>query len=95
MGNQESRVSSNYNIKSTLIENDYFSVLDAFSKKENSNTVSIFRYKGKLNLTEKTEENSDDITHVLFKNAIQVNIHLLYYNNYSIIIITIYITIYI
>jgi len=73
MGNQESRVSSNYNIKSTLVENDYFSVLDAFSKKDNSSIVSIFRYKDKLDLTEKTEEGSEDITHVLFKNAIQVN----------------------
>jgi len=71
MGNQESRVSSNYNIKSTLVENDYFSVLDAFSKKDNSSIVSIFRYKDKLDLTEKTEEGSEDITHVLFKNAIQ------------------------
>ena len=41
--------------------------------------MSIFRYKDKLDLTEKTEEGSEDITHVLFKNAIQVNYWLFYY----------------
>jgi len=72
MGNQESRI-SNYNIKSTLIENDYFSVLDAVSKKDNTNNVSIFKYKNKLKLSEKVE-GTEDIENILFKNAIQVNI---------------------
>ncbi|OUM70645.1 hypothetical protein PIROE2DRAFT_1175 [Piromyces sp. E2] len=69
MGNQESRI-SNYNIKSTLIENDYFSVLDAVSKKDNSNNVSIFKHKNKLKLSDKVE-GTEDIENILFKNAIQ------------------------
>jgi len=70
MGNQESRVSSNYNIKNVVIENDYFSVLEAVSKKDNLETVSIFRYKNKLDLSEKQGE-TEDINATLFKNAVQ------------------------
>jgi len=70
MGNQESRVSSNYNIKNVVIENDYFSVLEAVSKRDSSETVSIFRYKNKLNLSEK-QEGTEDINATLFKNAVQ------------------------
>jgi len=73
MGNQESRVSSNYNIKNVVIENDYFSVLEAVSKKDNLETVSIFRYKNKLDLSEKQGE-TEDINATLFKNAVQVKI---------------------
>ncbi|ORX54175.1 hypothetical protein BCR36DRAFT_348146 [Piromyces finnis] len=68
MGNQESRI-SNYNIKRTLIENDYFSVLEAISKKDNSNNVSIFKYKNKLKLSDKGA--AEDLENILFKNAIQ------------------------
>jgi hypothetical protein len=70
MGNQESRISSNYNIKNVVIENDYFSVLEAVSKKDNLETVSIFRYKNKLDLSEKQGE-TEDINATLFKNAVQ------------------------
>jgi len=74
MGNQESRISSNYNIKNVIIENDYFSVLEAVSKRDSTETVSIFRYKNKLNLSEKQEE-TEDINATLFKNAVQVKLN--------------------
>jgi len=70
MGNQESRISSNYNIKNVVIENDYFSILEAVSKRDNSEIVSIFRYKNKLNLSEK-QGVTEDINAILFKNAVQ------------------------